>query len=286
MNRVILPLIALGALIAMPSAVAQSFRYDGEDAAQRQLRLSRERDEANQQAAKISEQEARLDAIQRQLDRQRKQQQVQFDDLEYQMPRTAPAVPTRPTRPVSPTGRSNAPTVYDRLAEFDAQQGQPTRSAEPYAGFEAGWRAMMDSYLKEQAKAKAQRAREEEREALARGRAIEMAFRAQAEAEAASVRTQQRPPVAPPAVASEPTTDSADYERRANASRDRALQRFPIFANPDSPWRKKLDVYVTQRLEDPARDAYFEKPDWPERIILEFGLRNNLIDAKGNPVVR
>ena len=93
-------------------------------------------------------------------------------------------------------------SVYDRLAEFDAQLSEPSRK-KPYDPFESGGRAMADNYVKGQAAAEATRIKTEQRDAavrekaaqresLARGKAMETAMRADPISDEISTITRDR----------------------------------------------------------------------------------------------
>ena len=56
--------------------------------------------------------------------------------------------------------------------------------------------------------------------------------------------------------------------------------------NPGNPGRKKLEAHIPKQTAKPSKTKLFALSDWPERIVLEFGQLNVLIDPKGNPVLR
>lgn len=70
-------------------------------------------------------------------------------------------------------------------------------------------------------------------------------------------------------------SDPEEQKRRAviaavDASTDRAYEKYPILAVPDSPHRRALLAFVAKLQEDPARAEFFQTADWPEKIVEEF----------------
>lgn len=66
------------------------------------------------------------------------------------------------------------------------------------------------------------------------------------------------------------------------ASCERVFSRYPSLKDVKNPWRQKLDAYVKKQSEDPKRAAFFNRSDWPERIVLEFGVTHGIASAAGD----
>jgi hypothetical protein len=59
------------------------------------------------------------------------------------------------------------------------------------------------------------------------------------------------------------------HQASVQAARDRVFTEFKVFASPDSRERLVLDAYVTRAINDPARQAEFKNPNWPETLARE-----------------
>src|SRR5574343_1528591 len=80
------------------------------------------------------------------------------------------------------------PSVYDRLAEFDAESSRK----KPYDPFESGGRQLAEGFAKADAKAEAMRIKTDQRAALARGKAMETAMRVDPISDEISTITRER----------------------------------------------------------------------------------------------
>lgn len=76
------------------------------------------------------------------------------------------------------------------------------------------------------------------------------------------------------------------FKARVAESWARVYARYPALKQEGNPWRKKLAAYVPRQSANPAKVKLFAMSDWPERIVLEFGQANGLIDPKGNSAKR
>lgn len=71
------------------------------------------------------------------------------------------------------------------------------------------------------------------------------------------------------------------YKQSADESRNRVLQEFEVFANPESIERLALDAYVQRAIDDPNRQAEFKDPNWPEKIAREFAAKQGIKPKSG-----
>lgn len=95
-------------------------------------------------------------------------------------------------------------------------------------------------------------------------------------------------PLLPPQTIEAPArlVDAATFAKLEKASFDRVFARYPSLRNKEAPWRKRLDRYISAQRIDPKRADLFNRSDWPERIVLEFGAVNGIADPLGNPIRR
>jgi len=78
----------------------------------------------------------------------------------------------------------------------------------------------------------------------------------------------------------------ADMHARVVASRDRGFARYPWLADEDNPLRRELDAYVEAALRDEHRRELFTQEDWPERIVLEWGVNRGYLRSDGSVVAQ
>ena len=62
------------------------------------------------------------------------------------------------------------------------------------------------------------------------------------------------------------------HRQKATASRDAALEFYPVLADKNSVQRKQFDHYVSQRQQDPDYAEVFKSPKWPELLANEFAI--------------
>ena len=83
-----------------------------------------------------------------------------------------------------------------------------------------------------------------------------------------------------------PVVSAEKFVELEAASLARMFARYPSLKDRENPWRKKLDAYVGQQRADPKRTEFFNTSNWPERIVLEFGVVHGIADANGNAIQR
>jgi hypothetical protein len=83
-----------------------------------------------------------------------------------------------------------------------------------------------------------------------------------------------------------PLEASADENTPVVMSRDRVFARYPWLANESNPLRRELDAYVEAALRDESRRNLFSRDDWPERIVLEWGVSQGYLRPDGSVITR
>lgn len=77
------------------------------------------------------------------------------------------------------------------------------------------------------------------------------------------------------------------YESAVMASRERAFTQFPVFGDPTSMEHDGLIGYVTREQNKPERQAFFQRPDFPELIAKEYaqlkGIQAGAAKPAGSP---
>lgn len=73
---------------------------------------------------------------------------------------------------------------------------------------------------------------------------------------------------------------------RSAESRSVAVSEYPQLDNPEDPYRKEFDYFVSSAQSDPDYAPIFNSPIWPELMAREFANMKGVTPAANQPVVQ